>query len=374
MINLTAQGSGYYIVSVDGVDTTQHVTEREAIESAVNQEQANPAATVTYRHDYIVRVEEVADTVPAPAPTPEPAPQPTLTPSGDLILFDGFEYVVGRDDPNASNLFMAQGWTGCKTSQSGEPGARGYLYTVNAIPGYVGEFPGGGSRVLCMEALPRTLGAQTDFYLQYGVGADPAYDNTIPADVWIQFWIYINHFGDQLSRITEGKLLYPCAGTYPCQQTKWLMVFDHESKPPLYNVLPNDAGAYLWHDASAQGTPITYPDNYDERWKFGQQDITQFLRMNQWTQVKLHFNTTGPGGVYEQWLRPMYGQWQKVAEYIDGVSPPGFVWKCVPGGNRVLRMPTTIGMNTNDPTLNYDVWMYMDNFAMARTEAALPQY
>lgn len=374
-IQHTAQGSGLYIVFLDGVaQTPEHVTTREADEHSTNLKLANPNSVVTYTQNLVVTttLSYLDDPAPEPVPTPEPAPTPSPS---DLLLFDGFEYVVGRDDPNASQIFMQNGWDGCKTLQSGEPGARGYLYTVDQIPGYVGEFPGGGSRVLAIEALPRSLGFQTDFYLQYGVGADPAYDNAIPANVWFQFWLYINHYGTQLSGINEGKLLYSCAGTYPCQQTKWLMILDHESKPPNYTSLPADQGAFLWNDSSAlSGNPIVYPGHEDERWKFGPQDVATHIGMNQWVQVKLHFDTTGPDGVYEQWLRPMYGQWVKTAEYIGGVSPPGFVWKCVPGGNRVFRMPTTIGMNTNDPSLNHDLWMYMDNFAMARTEAALPQY
>ncbi len=373
IINKPIYTGGVGTVYQDGVALSgMHAQYKDALEHGNEIKLLNPASTVEIRFDPVrVDLEElvVAD------PTPAPEPAPTPVPSSDLILFDGFEYVVGRDDPNASQIFMQNGWDGCKTLQSGEPGARGYLYTVDQIPGYVGEFPGGGSRVLAIEALPRSLGFQTDFYLQYGVGADPAYDNAIPANVWFQFWLYINHYGTQLSGINEGKLLYSCAGTYPCQQTKWLMILDHESKPPNYTSLPADQGAFLWDDSSAlAGNPIVYPGHEDERWKFGPQDVATHIGMNQWVQVKLHFDTTGPDGVYEQWLRPMYGQWVKTAEYIGGVSPPGFVWKCVPGGNRVFRMPTTIGMNTNDPSLNHDLWMYMDNFAMARTEAALPQY
>ncbi len=296
--------------------------------------------------------------------------------AGDgLLLFDDFEYVVSRDDPAASSEFMAHGWTGCKTMQSGEPGARGYLYTADAIPGFAGTLPGGGGRVLAIEALPGTLGFQTDFYLQYGVGADPAYDNTIPANVWFQFWVYINHYGDQLSRIDEGKLIYSCNGTYPCQENRWLFTFGAYSQPPHFDVLgaPSDLGAYLQHDASAApGHPIINPYSVDERWKFGQDDISEYMAVNRWTLVKIHVDTTGPGGVYEAWMRPQGGAWLKVAEYIDGVSPVGFVWQCSPGGSRVFRMPTTIGSNTAGAS--YDMWMYMDDFAMATSEAALPVY
>ena len=43
---------------------------------------------------------------------------------------------------------------------------------------------------------------------------------------------------------------------------------------------------------------------------------------------------------------------------------------CV-GGHRAFRMPTTMGCASGS---GYDSWYYMDDFAMAISEAALPQY
>lgn len=60
IVNLTAKNQGYYVVSANGIDISQHTQEREAIESAVNHKLANPAAAVQYRHDYIVTVEATA--------------------------------------------------------------------------------------------------------------------------------------------------------------------------------------------------------------------------------------------------------------------------------------------------------------------------
>ena len=54
---------------------------------------------------------------------------------------------------------------------------------------------------------------------------------------------------------------------------------------------------------------------------------------------------------------------------------PDFVWKITPeeiGGHRTLRMPTTVGRASN--TGLYDYWLYMDDFAMAGSEDALPKY
>ena len=76
-----------------------------------------------------------------------------------------------------------------------------------------------------------------------------------------------------------------------------------------------------------------------------QNDITEWMRPNRWTLVKMHFNTTSTtGNSWEMWLRPYGGTWLKVAEWIGGVTP-GFTWD-IPagsvGGHRVLRMPTTV--------------------------------
>lgn len=119
MINLTAQGSGYYIVSVNGVDTTSHVTEREAIEAAVNQEQANPNSVVSYRHDYMVRVDQVADPVPAPGPIPSPPNQVpilfSLTSTNAQDLFANTRGVSGVglwDGSFTGNVVNLTRWSG----------------------------------------------------------------------------------------------------------------------------------------------------------------------------------------------------------------------------------------------------------------------
>lgn len=54
-MKLTASRAGYFIVSVDGVEVSKHLQEREAIESAVNK--VLPGNDVRYRHDYEVVVQ-----------------------------------------------------------------------------------------------------------------------------------------------------------------------------------------------------------------------------------------------------------------------------------------------------------------------------
>jgi hypothetical protein len=50
------------VVSVNGVDVSQHRTEREAIESAWNR--VLPGKDVRYRHDYLVVVQSGSTTTP----------------------------------------------------------------------------------------------------------------------------------------------------------------------------------------------------------------------------------------------------------------------------------------------------------------------
>jgi hypothetical protein len=104
------------------------------------------------------------------------------------------------------------------------------------------------------------------------------------------------------------------------------------------------------------------------QFKLGQTNVGENLTPNRWTLVKIHIDTSTTSGSYEAWLKPLGGSWVKVAEWIDGVTPD-FSW-IIPaddvGGHRVLRMPTTI----ND----VDSWIYLDDFAMATSEADLPVY
>jgi len=312
----------------------------------------------------------------------------TTPPPQGLIFFDNFEYDVGRNDPNAATLFQQQGlWTGAKTEYKPDllipdaDGANGFLYTTTSIPGYSGGFPGGtSSRVLVMEARPGTEGNQTDFYLEYGDGENPAYDNTIPGNVWFQFWIYINNYGDQMSRVdARNKFIYPCNGSYPCQTGKWLISLVDSSYVPHWLSLgsPSRDGAFFMNAANTSaGIAVVTNTNtvsYDDRYKLGHTDISERVATNRWTLVKIHVDTSTPSARYEAWMRPLGGGWTKVVEWIDGVTP-GFTWTMSAvhvGGHRTFRMPTTMGRANGS---GYDSWYYMDDFAMAVSEAALPQY
>lgn len=81
--DLTAEGSGYYRTYVDGVEQSQHVTERKAIQAVYELREAHPEAEVTYDHDYRV---VVGGQVEPSEPEPDPEPEPEPTPEGDPEL------------------------------------------------------------------------------------------------------------------------------------------------------------------------------------------------------------------------------------------------------------------------------------------------
>lgn len=301
--------------------------------------------------------------------------KPSMAVKPELIFLDTFEYRVGRyNDPAAYETFTRKGgWHHVKSENTLGRG-KGYLYTVDKIPGYNGPFPGRNSQyVLAMESLPRTLGFQTDYYLQYSDGKTP---NAVPGDVWFQFWIYPNRYddpddkNDQLSLFENRfKFIYPCDGGYPCQDghIKWLSTLGFTTAEPY------------WANKDKRELFITTMDpflsdmNFDlappyNAHKLGQTDLSENIRPNRWTLVKLHFDTSTTSGTFEAWLKPLGGKWTKVAEWIDGHTP-NFSWRIPPqevGGHRLFRMPTTVD--------DYDSWIYLDDFSMANSEQALPTY
>lgn len=311
------------------------------------------------------------------------APQITNTSAtqNSPLFIDKFEYTVGREnDPNAYNTITTQGGWHHVKAENTEGSGKGYLYTVTDIPGYRGTFPGvNSSSVLAMEARPVTLGFETDFYLQFGSGR---VDNQLPADVWIQFWMYPAHFGEQRSQFENRfKFIYPCNGGYGCQENniKWLNTIGHTTGNPFWanrnardttelyittlDPFPNDTTS----DFQYSGGPA-----YDAH-KIGQTDILENITHNRWTLVRMHYDTSSSaaGGTFEAWLKPLGGDWVKVANWVNGspVEGQNFTWTIPPGqegGHRLFRMPTTV----ND----HDFWIYMDDFSIATSEANLPTY
>ena len=302
----------------------------------------------------------------------------TTTNAGNLKFLDKFEYVINRDKGDKST-FLSHGWSGAKAENIIGKG-KGYLYTVDKIPGYNGKFPGkNSSRVLAIEGRPTTFGFQTDFYLQYG----GQHSNQIPGNVWFQYWIYINDYTDpqninnQQSRLTNnGKFIYPTKHGYPSNSGLWLYGLSTNSKAPFRDNLGDASPEVYMNLVDYEYIKYTRPRNGQTMWKLGQTNLSEHIKPNRWILVKVHIDTSTTSAKFEQWLRPQGKEWTKVAEWIDGVTP-NFVWK-IPsneiGGHRTFRMPTTANLCKIKLNESCDFWIYMDDFVMAESENALPMY
>jgi hypothetical protein len=313
-----------------------------------------------------------------------------------LLMLDTFEYAVGRDDADATAKFIANGpWSHVKTVQSGDSGANGYIYTVDQIPGYSGNFPGQNStRVLALEARPYTRAGQTDFYIQYGDGLAPI--GHIPANHWYQFWVYPADAGSQRSLFSQGKFIYPNrADFYPASLNNggyvYILGLSKGSAAPL-NLDPCPGGDAVgcpsfflytgWNTVNGITNNVTYSEG-----SFGQNLANDIhARPNQWTLVKIHIDLSGtdarvpPGqAVFEMWIRRAGSSaWIKTTEYLGGVTsingaPISFI-PAYNDGFRMFRMPTTFGATNADKDDWFDSWTYIDDFTLAGSEAALPVY
>ncbi|MCU7806740.1 MAG: PKD domain-containing protein [Candidatus Thiodiazotropha sp. (ex Semelilucina semeliformis)] len=296
-----------------------------------------------------------------------------------VTFYDDFQYNVARtnssDPTGVNNPFTSQGgWSRVK-SENITGSHNGYLYTVNQIPGYGGSFPGRNSTsVLAIEARPGSMGSQTDFYLQFGDENAPL--NTVPGNVWFQFWMYSNRYDDPTSQNDQlsaydgrFKFIYPCNGPYPCQQGQinWLNCMGYTTGEPFWANQVNTE--VFMTNIDPYNTNVDYQLAPEwNQFKLGQTDVSENVTPNRWTLVKIHYDTSTTSGTFEAWMKPLGGQWVKVAEWINGQTP-NFSWT-IPagdvGGHRVFRMPTTMD--------DHDSWMYIDDFAMATSEADLPVY
>lgn len=272
-----------------------------------------------------------------------------------VLLFDDFEYEVSRSDKNAEAAFRARGWTDVKANNSYYGRGAGFLFTqFDAIR---------ASRVLVMESRPSRAETypgwkhgQTDYYLKFS----PL--TTIPANVWIQFWTYATP-ESRFSR--RDKTIYPCRGSYPCQQGQfgWLFMWGSAG---FENIQAPAGGRYLalrGEHADFHGA-MEYPTNASKLFE----NMNRIpLLADRWYQVKLHIDVSGEQGIYEAWIRERRAPWVKVAEWIGGVTP-NFFWP-IPVAERVgfkqLAIPTTVDGPDDSTT-------FMDDFALAGSEAGLP--
>jgi len=302
---------------------------------------------------------------------------------GDVLFFDDFEYVVDRAPTSPGDAFISEGgWNNFKDMRTSQ-NAGGYLYTIDAVPGFTGSFPGArSSRVLAIESRVGTEApcldgwCQTDFYVGYGdEGAGAIGD--VPANLWIQFWIYQNDFGEQASQYSRSdKWIYPTRTYYPATEGSidWLFLMGSASLEPHNIELGSGPDRFM--KLIGTGADFTaaseYPTNAS---KLGANlDQNGFVARNTWRLVKIHIDTSVEQGTYEVWLRGVGEEWLKVSEWIGGVTP-NFSWP-IPAeyrmGHKMFKMPTTMNFTPNSG--GGDSWTYMDDFALATAEDALPTY
>jgi len=254
---------------------------------------------------------------------------------------------------------------------------------VSAIPGHSGLAPGSTQRALCINSLAGTTGMQTDFYFRIG-----SVLGDIPANVWFQFWVYVAHSGAQLTRFHgREKFIYPTRNSYPAtianNGNHWLFELASSSSNPNNVAAANLGEAFAlsrdstiisstpnWNNANAVANGATS--------HLGQTNSAEpFWVPNQWIETRIHYDTSGANGVYEVWTRRPGQPWVKRTEWIGGMTVAGspFTWSIDPAfrdGHAMISVPTT--MPGNNVPGQYDTWIYLQDFAMASSQANLPSY
>lgn len=310
------------------------------------------------------------------------------SPGAPDLLFDDFTYTINRTQSGAGtgvtifqNGPQVGSWvTGLFENGGAEETGNGWIYIVDEPTGFVGTLPNPSGRCLVMEGMPETVDEthiQTDFYLQYGSNTDPITYGSIPPEFWMQFWIYSNNTGAEVSDHTlRSKWMYGNAsisagseggfmfftGVDAFQRNGWTTTSGNFfiGARPGYLSGP-DTGAF---DSSQPGG--------DED-KLGANLVNKPIVGGTWTLVKIHFDVSGAQGSLEWWQREQDEAFVKVGEYIGGVTP-NFTWNTSSNdrlGLSHFRMPTTVNGVVSGATI---YWMYYQDFVIATEENLLPTY
>ena len=296
-------------------------------------------------------------------------------PLANAVWGDEFNYAVSRGsvtDPD-DNAFIDNGpWSRCKSEEDPLSNARGYIYTVNPLTGIPGNSVNPSSRseyVVCLEGLPNTLGAQTDFYLQRG-SAGASDSDVLPGDVWIQYWRRLVRSGSQMSaRPGRAKFLYPCRDTHgSCSNMSWIHGMREDNAGTNCNSVGATTGWYscCFGDDGHNDDVRSLTGFCDTAHELGPNDNADYEVFNTWYLHKIHYDTSGAAGTFEHWVREYgSGSWTKIQEWISGVTTD-FTWTITSinrRGHNMLRIPTTWDTN--------DCWCYLADFAVATSEGNL---
>jgi len=329
--------------------------------------------------------------------------------SGNEVFFDDFNYAIARNSAlynRYNNPFVTSGgWSDCKSVQFGEAGAHAYLYTTTTIEGYAGIMPGvsGTGRVLCFEQLSGTDQEQTDCYLVHGQEytegvSNPALLETIPADCWIQFWIYPQNSGSQTGHTKFGKLLYPSraygtVGLADADGAGWLCDINAVKRLPLTIDAENTSSNSFYLESRCQyggfdqTTGLIDPNLLQWRWDqylgnddslldvFGQ-TVDSAIAENTWSLIRIHYDISNVGtNTYQIYKRELgTPTFTLISEWVDGGTVSSQNVRIQPNqhvdgsyGHAFLKFLSTFGYYSGSPnvTSNTDSFIYFSDFAIS---------
>lgn len=266
---------------------------------------------------------------------------------------------------------------------TGTVGANTNLITVeNAVPGYASTFPS-GSKV--MRDYVNAVDAQGDAGILIGDPDSAGYDNWLPSVVWIQFAMYVNNGGGEVTATTDRpmKLVYPCRLSYPCNTNYFLLeTTRNSSHAPFCDAsLSATTDGNMWlvmRDSSTfvgQGS-ASYPSSCSGVTDaLGQTNLTERIRPGRWNIVRVKADFSDASSAkFDVWLGPMGAALTQVMSWHGGTPVAGqsFTWT-VPSvsGHRAMWIPSTQPANNAVGATHY---FYYDDIYIATAEADLPTY
>lgn len=293
-------------------------------------------------------------------------------------FFDDFDYVVDKFDSRDEKFsaFTTRGYNGVK-DQTTRDGANGYIYTRTTAPG-CGASPAGG-RMLTLEALPTTLGHQTDFYLELGRGTA----GDIPARLYVQAYICMSRSGSEMSdvRTSHNKLFYPLFGSrssYPIatDDVAWLQTMSDSQFRGTSQIPAPETGAFTFRNVASASdfgnrAFIASQMGTGTEWMMTPNVGDPWIRPNRWYKVRMLYDVSGTQGIHRIWIGQAGQPLTLIADFTGGVTP-GFTYATTALdrlGAKFLRFPTTVGPGSGTPGPDY--WLNMDNLRLAGSEQEL---
>lgn len=298
-------------------------------------------------------------------------------PFAAALWYDDFDYDSSYWASQTDNAFTVNGpWTSARDNRDNVT-LRANISTVapSAIPGNSINPCAQSSRVLRMEFLSyEGFDTQAVGFLLRGTPGNP--EACMPANVWIQQWVRFVQSGDEQSQPPRGKWYYPCRGqAASCSNLSWLMNThgNADSQNPLC-ITATDGVFMVDNGFSSSGMDdVTIDGDFmggcaSGAWKRGPANANHKLLWNRWYLMKTHYDTSGPGGVWECWIRE-YGSptWVKIADWRTG-TPSNYVWS-IPVERRLGHDFFNLGS-----TQDWPLWAYSGDFVVATAEENLPAY